>query len=101
MSSTQHTPAPWTVNRGGADLDNPKLFIDHPTGKYSDPVATCYTATPESEANARLIAAAPELLKAGERCLMALAANGAPNCEAAKEMRDAIAKATGGDNAGA
>lgn len=30
------------------------------------------------------------LARAGERCLMALAANGAPNCEAAKEMRAAL-----------
>lgn len=48
----------------------------------------------EMEANARLIAAAPDLLAACERCIMALAANGAPNCEAAKEARAAIVKAT-------
>ncbi len=35
------------------------------------------------------------LLAACERGLSALAANGAPNCEAAKEMRQAIAQAKG------
>jgi hypothetical protein len=33
------------------------------------------------------------LLVAAKRAVMALAANGAPNCEAAKELRAAIAKA--------
>lgn len=32
------------------------------------------------------------LRMAGERCLAALRANGAPNCEAAKEMIAALAK---------
>ena len=43
----------------------------------------------------RLAAAAPALLAAARRCVAALAANGAPNCEAAKEARAAITKATG------
>jgi hypothetical protein len=42
-----------------------------------------------------LIAAATDLLAAAKRGVMALEANGAPNCEAAKELRAAIAKAEG------
>lgn len=36
-----------------------------------------------------------DLLAAADRAIAALAANGAPNCEAAKELRAAIAKARG------
>lgn len=41
-----------------------------------------------------------DLVAAAKRGLMALAANGAPNCEAAKELRAAIAKAEGAGLAG-
>jgi len=51
----------------------------------------------EARGNARLIAAAPAMLSALHRCIAALAANDAPNCEAAKEARAAIALATGGN----
>lgn len=40
-----------------------------------------------------LFAASPAMAEAGRRCLQALAVNGAPNCEAAKEMRAALALA--------
>ena len=40
-----------------------------------------------------------KLLEAAKRGVMALEANGAPNCEAAKELRAAIAKAEGRANA--
>ena len=43
---------------------------------------------------AALMAAAPEMLTALHRCISALAANEAPNCEAAKEAKAAIAQAT-------
>lgn len=52
-------------------------------------------SAPASYHRARAKPAASELIAALERCLSALAANGAPNCEAAKEARAAIAKATG------
>ena len=45
---------------------------------------------------ANLFAAAPDMLAALHRCIAALAANDAPNCEAAKDARAAIAKATKG-----
>lgn len=69
--------------------------------KYDEMVGWCvrwktgmYSVMPD-EATARLCAAAGGLLEAGQRCLMALDANGAPNCEAAKEMRAQIAAARG------
>ena len=38
----------------------------------------------------RLQASEARMREAGERCLSALRANGAPNCEAAKEMNAAL-----------
>lgn len=65
-TTAKRTPAPWRVTYGGRNLapECQNIFVDHSTGMYSDPVANCYTRTPESEANARLIAAAPEMLDA-------------------------------------
>lgn len=84
---SKHTPGPWTVGKPTCP------GVDGQRGIWAGKrgIADVYGHGHD----ARLIAAAPELLAAGERCLMALAANGAPNCEAAKEMRAAIAKATG------
>ena len=83
---TQYTPGPWKAIAAavyaGQPLDTVVVSGDH--GRLS---------ADEAEANARLIAAAPELLEAARRGVAALAANGAPNCEAAKELRAAIAKA--------
>lgn len=88
----KHTPAPW-INDGNtisAQVDPahpsyiaPVCFLD---GDWSPEIVT---------ANARLIAAAPELLAALEACLHRLDAHddqSAPECLAA---RAAITKATG------
>ena len=59
--AAKHTAAPWKMvpTRDG------NIAIDHPTGKYADPVARVYSyGTSEGVANARLIAAAPELFEA-------------------------------------
>ena len=116
--TTQHTPGPWQFN----DLD--ASIWPGPMGSRRAPVATVFTAaqpeselsqesdhfTPEEAANARLIAAAPELLAA---CIHALAKLecAAEKAEPGPQMahwfagedyglkstiRAAIAKATGG-----
>lgn len=41
----------------------------------------------QSDFDAAVISAAPAMLKTLARCVMALEANGAPNCEAAKEAK--------------
>lgn len=48
------------------------------------------SAMPDEE-TARRCAASAQLFRCCERSIMALAANGAPNCEAVKECRAAIA----------
>lgn len=84
---TQHTPAPWELRQSA----NGYWFIDYEQGGED------YTLTKLEceERDARLIAAAPDLLVALEACLHRLDAHddqSAPECLVA---RAAIAKATG------
>ncbi len=88
MTNAAHTPGPW-INHDGIIRDN------SPEGWL---VATC-RFNPKDDANARLIAAAPELLAAAlkaESLLTQLIERGVylePG--ALRELRDAIAKARG------
>ena len=93
---SKHTPGPWKVSSSGNDIEN----------AYGAGVCALY-ADESSEANARLIAAAPELLEALERLVAANAdlnertGNGLPHPThpAITISLDAIAKAEGGTNA--
>ncbi len=76
MSEMKHTPGPWRINVSGSDrwsvdYDGPSSTYITICGKRSAPV--CFAVEPsaykndeEVEANARLIAAAPELLEAAD-----------------------------------
>lgn len=76
----QHTPGPWTVQDFNADdLQSPSRF-EGPVVVYAEsdcdihPVADCSCnhtcrAADEAQANARLIAAAPDLLEAASALL--------------------------------
>ena len=88
MTDTQHTPGPWFVTPDGT-----AVYKKDGYGYRGDTICL-FVGHPFIDANARLIAAAPELLAA----LQALAA--LPNKHRPEEMWDAaraaIAKATGG-----
>lgn len=109
MSAAKHTPGLWE-----------HFILDKPLDEVAAYVATCIKASPgrdfhfvmgrdergemdichvgngpRSEANARLIAAAPELLEALVACCLALSRSGLGFTEAAKDADAAIAKATG------
>jgi hypothetical protein len=98
---TQHTPGPWTY--GPPKTNSRRVFMPNDTveitcrgGPYGGLVAALYKTNFASpgmdEANARLIAAAPdmlEVLKRVEESLTALGAKGEP----LKSIRAAIAKA--------
>ncbi len=101
MSESKHTPGPWTLEKGHAVGS-----VIAEAGDYSitapDGVHDWFSADVEM-ANARLIAAAPELLEA----LRSLADRWEILCEVIKPLindeayvaaRAAIAKATGGVN---
>lgn len=53
QAKAQHTPGPWHINRDGNDVEN-----------VNDAGVCAMYADETSEANARLIAAAPEMLEA-------------------------------------
>lgn len=87
--NTQHTPGPWVaVARTNAYID-----IEAPEQQGYSAKKVASTSLTNHEANARLIAAAPELLKAIEGLLNALPS--ATTHPAIKAARAAISKATG------
>ena len=94
----KHTPGPWVIER----VD--KQYYDSHTGQPSSTlswmnidsggrtVASAHSFTENMEANARLIAAAPEMLEALQEI-----ERGVSTLDAARIAAKAIAKATGGE----
>ena len=83
--NTKHTPGPWRIEGNEVHA-------------YATAVAViCETVQGEDGSNARLIAAAPDLLAALQRLITALGGQGALRYElTVKTARAAIAKAEGG-----
>lgn len=104
MSEAKHAPGPWmiadykTMNSGDHVILSPENGVDDP-----HPVVASVSRRPGYSANARLIAAAPDLLEACEWAMTALRHKSF--CPAAEErgkcncgifhIENAIAKATG------
>ncbi len=64
MSEQKHTPGKWkAVPNGGDDIDTQKLYVVTNDNRAAQTIAAC-DYQDEGEANARLIAAAPDLLAA-------------------------------------
>lgn len=96
MTNTKHTPGPWEVGEEGEILAGSSEFL----------VATAYHGRPAQEANARLIAAAPELLKTVKELVSLVCDSGLgtiseylpvnpESIERIKRARQAIARAEG------
>lgn len=116
MSKAKHTPGPWTVissdpqaefyEDGELSYFNP-LTVSVPGGgqdicsfEYDGSPISRNASVEEIKANARLIAAAPELLEALEVISEAIDAYGGDlhnKLEGVQAVRDAIAKVRGGD----
>jgi len=101
-----HTPGPWTIHESALSSSLVKeLHIGTPTRTAAcvyDDCAAGVLVRSEIEANARLIAAAPELLEALERISTAYDETlrhpiAAPLLQAIYGARAAIAKAKGGE----
>lgn len=82
--TSKHTPGPWLVKG--------KQSIRGSDGEY-----IAKTNWNNGAANARLIAAAPELLSALQVAELALRERGLRACGEYKQIEAAIAKATGAD----
>jgi len=96
MAETKHTPGPWTVGEGDREL---LVLVD--LGGCGDGLI-CSVARPRYGANARLIAAAPDMLAALEGLVCVLGEcgltwpSGTPIAEDSIQQAElAIAKATG------
>ena len=87
---SHHTPGPWKTGTGAfAD----QVFVDDQTGEQgNDWGENLICETAGSEANARLIAAAPDLLEALKACL----ADDFLAGEVYEQAVNAIARAEGG-----
>lgn len=87
-----HTPGPWEVEIPG-EVDEHYAVLDcfgHTASVYGHPEQTSVAL-----ANARLIAAAPDLLDAVEELLIYLADWNDPDNETCQRARAAVAKAKG------
>lgn len=88
-----HTSGQWEVI--GDTRHKNQLLIGIRSGNAIDPICVVYGAGEERDANARLVAAAPELLAAAEAYIKVIDALLLPNDQLTTLMRAAIAKATG------
>lgn len=94
-----HTPGPWTI-RHGTNIFAARTDVGHEgcicnTGSHGSNHQDC---GPENEANARLIAAAPDMLEALEQALQWIEVDETTHGRkfgAGNVAREAIAKATG------
>lgn len=96
--SAKHTPTPWCQVGTYIETTEKRLIAGMITGKQKN-LKDAETAFETSKENAAFIVRAvnshDELLAAAKRGIMALEANGAPNCEAVKELKAVITKAEG------
>ena len=91
--NAQHTPGPWIVHDcSPPDSDSERVIVVRWQSNGLTLAHLVNYSVPERRANARLIAAAPELLDACQKALYALKGR-----EHDQFLRDAIARATGAE----
>ena len=94
--SAQHTPAPWSVEVDHSS-NAPEFIRTYVDGEMYDLASVLCDETGNATANARLIAAAPDLLAALQNVAACFDANDPDSmANAMADARAAIAKATGG-----
>ena len=89
-TKTQHTPGPWKL-----ELDKKEIIVrdSHEVSLHEAYVKIGDEGRELEEANARLIAAAPDLLNAAKEALAFMGCNGEEYSEAWKMLWTAIDKA--------
>jgi hypothetical protein len=94
--TAQHTPGPWRHEQGAFGLYISALWQDDVRKRIRVADMPAEEMDPETEANARLIAAAPELLEALRRFANAMEQRSYPELQGvASDAFAAIAKAEG------
>jgi len=93
--STQHTPGPWHWDGNPCDYDPDQEAPWLVDSNNPYPPILGGTIKCQSEADARLIAAAPDLLEALNTWLNQYSAEEYEDCPEVVQTRAAIAKATG------
>lgn len=110
MSETKHTQGPWQLDRDyegglvlamGTRIGSRGSYESHHEielydGDLLDPEHGNEAQVTEAEANARLIAAAPDLLDAAQNVIQSFGGGGVDLPRRMDELEAAIAKATGG-----
>jgi hypothetical protein len=94
MTKTKHTPGPWKISKDGTAGMSHEIRAEFVT------VARTYSSAKECNDNARLIAAAPELLQALKWTIGALESECGDKLHCSALYQDAlaaIAKAEGGE----
>jgi hypothetical protein len=98
---TQHTPGPWWIESTGRKIQFGGMTFEtiHIEGPGEMPICFVWGNITEQSANARLIAAAPELLEAAESALEYMSTNIRDITETKRgemgKLKVAIAKARG------
>jgi hypothetical protein len=92
MKNTQYTPAPWKI---GVRQPSSDKFIYGPSGEEVADCDRLFNTPQENLANARLIAAAPELLEALQAAEIAIESYSGGESSDLETIRAAISKATG------
>jgi hypothetical protein len=105
MSKSKHTPGPWKFRTAAFNGDNG--ISAYETGVFVEAFADIRYAgennREEALANARLIAASPDLLQKGKHLAVKLAevyraaGQNPKNCQAIREWMEVAARAEGGD----
>lgn len=94
-TQAQHTPGPWTAHRA-FHFGHDSFMICGTNGDSSPFLCRLTDDTPNYETNARLIAAAPELLELAEQIVLAADQNeGQIPLDIAEGARLVLAKAKG------
>ena len=93
MMEGKHTPGPWFVTPDGFRVTDKPVWFDQDGSRHGETPNIVIFA--ETQANARLIAAAPELLEALVNLLRVHEGEGGTKYHAGDIARAAIAKATG------
>lgn len=95
-SAIQHTPGPWLVRveRAAMETSSARYFVDAGKWVLAETKALPPRLTEEAEANARLIAAAPDLLEAAKHAVMEWRLHGQLT-DSCRVLEAAIRKAVG------